>query len=249
MRIITLSCLVLLSGTIQTCNQSTMGPSILREEAVELKDAAEATDSQNNTYLVATDQVSANNQDAYIEKRDARGNLLWSVHHSATALDERAVKVVVDPYDIPWVVFTIDGGSTDENFMTNKYVMGEETFGNALFRGYGQADGAAQIVVISCLNPNDGRLERTTFFMSRTSEGDIDAVAKTNTLLVEDFSVDNTVNIQVHSWYLPPGIDASHSNYVFHPNATEETKTGDYWVVNYQLTRGLDQILSAELIP
>ena len=239
--------MVVVSGMVQTCNPKTIDLEVY-EEPQNLMDISEATDSQGNTYRVAYDQVSDSNQDPYIEKLDARGNVVWSMHHSATPVDERAVKIVVDPFDIPWVVFTLDGGSTDAAFITQKHIVNAGTWNNALFRGYGQADGAAQVVVIACMHPETGELERATFFMSRTEEGDIDAAAKTNTLIVDEFEVGNTVNIRVRSWYLPPATTARHANFVFHPQATEATKTGDSWTVDYVLSRGLDTMYEADIV-
>lgn len=219
------------------------------EETTELKDMVEASDSRGNVYRAGIDQVSANNQDAYVEKRDREGNLLWSMHHSATRVDERAILVSVDPFDIPWVVFTVDGGSTDDAYITKKHVSDDDAWGNALFKGYGRAGGAAKVSVITCLNPEHGRVERGTFLMARTQEGNVDAVDKTNTLLITSLMLDNTrVNVRTKSWFMPPGVGANHKNFTFHPEATPENKTDNHWVVDYSFWRGLNQVVEAEIV-
>jgi len=247
-RILLLGSLVAVSGFVQTCNPDVAAEAEVYEEVTDLKNTMEATDSQGNVYTVGTDQVSENDQDAYVEKRAPNGKILWSMHHSATSVDERAVLIHIDRYDIPWVVFTVDGGSTEQSFITQKYLRDENVWGRSLFRGYGRADGAAKVAVVACINPQHGKLERATFLMSRTNEGNIDAVEKTNTLVVDSFFVGDTVAVDTRSWYLPPGVGANHENFIFHPDATDSTKVGDSWPVRYIFSRGLDLMYSADII-
>ncbi len=148
----------------------------------------EATDKNGNVYKVGFEQVSSNNQNPFVEKTKANGERIWRKVHSSTGIDERAVLITLSPDGDPFVVFTLDGGSTSSNFFTKKEVE-NGAFDNVFLNSFGRASGAAKVAIIARLNPENGKISKATFLMSRTKEGNINATDKTNTFVVDNFDV------------------------------------------------------------
>lgn len=213
---------------------------------LELTETSEITDDAGATYQVGYNQASSDNQNPYVKKTNASGEVIWEINHESSPVDGRATLITLGPDGAPWVVFTVDGGSNDGDYITQKHVQ-EGAFSNAIFRGYGRAGGAAKVTVIARLHPEDGRITQGTFMMARTSEGNIDAQDKTNTFVVDAIGVtDDKVAIKGRSWYLPPAEDANHSNFKFHPGA--EANGNSPMTMEYTISAGLDQFLSAAFI-
>jgi hypothetical protein len=109
-------------------------PAEIQEQAKGLKGRKTATDKLGNTCIIGYYQVSSTNQDTYMEKRSKDDKRLWSVIHSSSFADERAVLITIDEENVPWVVFTVDGGSNDASYIARKHVK-DNSFINAVFRG------------------------------------------------------------------------------------------------------------------
>lgn len=207
------------------------------------------SNSAGESYAVGYDQASSINQDPWVRKTDANGNELWRLTYETTAVDGRAVLVALDDNEQPWVVFTVDGGSNSGDYISRKETA-DNAFSGVLFAGFGRASGAAKVSILAKLNPDNGQIERGTFLMARTNEGNINAVEKTNTLRVERLSVaDNAIWVETHSWYKPPAVNATSGNFLHHPEASSENKNGNsYWTVRYQLKTDLSGFLQAEMV-
>ncbi len=216
---------------------------------VELGAFTQITDLNGNQYEVGYDQVSSNNQDSYVLKKDVAGNELWRLVHGSSPVDERAYLVNIDPSGNPWVVFSVDGGSNSSQYISNKLIE-NGAFSNVFLSGYGRASGAAKVSILAQLNPETGNIVKGTFLMARTEEGNINANPKTNTFVVNKigFSEEGVI-VECDSYFKPPAVDATESNFLHHPDATEENKQGDKWVVRLQLPYSLSRLISSEIIP
>jgi len=126
-------------------------------------------DSVGNLYTVGYDQVSSNNQDAYVKKTDATGQELWRYRYDETGTDSRGLLVVVDTQDRPWVAFSNDGGSTASTTFSKLHV---ETgaFANVVAGGFGSG-GGKKVAVIAQLNPATGRIVRGTYLTAVLTSG------------------------------------------------------------------------------
>jgi len=229
-------------------NEGLDGP--LFEELVNPTVLMQYTDSASNTYNVGYDQVSSQNQDAYIEKINEAGTVLWRRFYSRTPVDERAQMVFIDTEQRLWAVFTVDGGSTSNDYITKRRVA-DGAFNNAVFRGYGRASGSAKVVVLARLRQTSGVIEAGTFMMARTNEGNIDAVEKTNTFVATEIldAGKDAVALRGDSFFLPPAAGSNQGNFMFHPDATAENKTGNVWKMEFVFNADLSQLQQATINP
>ncbi|MFP4090093.1 MAG: hypothetical protein ACLFT3_07280 [Cyclobacteriaceae bacterium] len=211
------------------------------EDALKLAEQLSATsslsDKSGNTYAVGYQQVSSNNQDAFVEKKDKEGNTLWKVTHASSPADERAVLITLDEEQNPWVVFTVDGGSYDAGYITKKSVEAG-AFENVYQNSYGQG-GGPKVAIIARLNPETGRIVKASFLTARLNSG------KTNSFTVEKLGVSQgkvTMEAKTAAW--PP---AAGKKYVQMPDITDEDRVNNAFLLRLQMDTALSEILSSEL--
>lgn len=226
-----------------SCKNEEVGSGIVAD----LRGEQEATDGVGNVYRVGYTQVSSVNQNPYVEKKDANGTTLWSKTYETTGVDGRAVLIAIDSEGTPWVVFTVDGGSNSGDYITQKEVE-EGAFGSVFLPGYGKG-GGAKVCVLAKLNPSTGKIVKGTFVMSRTNEGNFNAVDKTNSFSAALLGFDNgEVVLEGNSWFLPPSAEATASNFKHHPDATAENKTGNSWRIQIAFPSDLSKINRSTII-
>lgn len=199
------------------------------------------------TYAIWYDQVSKNNQDAWIKKKDANGNNVWKHMVAASPADEKwAFVTYADGYI--WAAYTVDGGSNSDQYITKKHIE-QGAFDNVVFAGYGRAKGAAKVSIVVKMNPETGKIVKGTFVMSRTNPGNINAVEKTNSFAVKNISLEGEdVVVYGHSRYLPPAAGSNNANFVQHPNANADTKTGWYRQVELRFDKDFREIKKSDII-
>ena len=206
---------------------------------VTLTDSSVVTNSLGERYEAEYIQASSDNQNALVIKRDASNNILWEKTYDTSPVDTRAIMLALDEQERPYVVFTADGGSNEAGYITQKETA-PGAFDNAIFHGYGRG-GGAKVSILARLNPESGRIEKATFLLARTSEGNIDASDKTNTLVVRQMAAANgEIIVNAQSWYRPPARGSTHSNFRF-----LELDGDSPWLVRYSLDAGLSNILEA----
>jgi len=200
-------------------------------------------------YEVWFSQVSRDNQDPRVKKIWPDGKDVWRVVHETSPVDTRAVLASIDAQGNPWVVFTLDGWSNDAWYITRKHVM-PWAFDGVIFPSFGRAQGAFKWVVITKLDPETGKIVRGTFLMSRTTEGDINANPKANSLSVSALSFDTQGNIIItaKSWFRPFAAWSNASNYRFHPDAIDSTKNGWSWDMIITLDPTLARIIDSRIV-
>jgi len=210
--------------------------------------ATSATDTDGNVYEVGYKQVTSTNQNPFVTKKDKSGAVIWSLEHENTPVDGRATLVVLDNEQNPIVVFTVDGGSNDAGYITTKEIEAN-AFKDVLFHTYGSG-GGPRVAIVCKLNKTTGKIIKGTFFMSRTAEGNITAVPKTNSLEIKEMAFSASgIFLKVNSWFTPPSVAATASNYLFLVEATDEAKYGKaYWSVEYSLAIDFKNILTAKIL-
>ncbi|MDW7690743.1 hypothetical protein R9C00_21705 [Flammeovirgaceae bacterium SG7u.111] len=203
-------------------------------------------DRIGNTYEVGYDQVSNTNQDPYVQKTDAAGNVSWRVAHAISGLREQATLVNLDPEDNPWVVFSVNGSdSTDASFQ--KRYSQTHAFDSVLFSDYGYG-GGAEVSILAKLNRENGQIEKATFLIARTKEGSIFSPFETNSFRVNAFGVGyEKVVVEAQSWYRPPSAESTEDNFVFHPAAVNEHAIGSYWEMSLVMPLNLSELQEIEL--
>jgi hypothetical protein len=195
------------------------------------------TDAEGHTYVVSYVQQSSNNQDAFVEKRDDSGNVLWKVTHAASPADERAVLVTLDEEQNPWVVFTVDGSSYDDSYITKKFVE-EGAFQNIYQNSYGKG-GGPKVAIVARLNANNGRIVKASFLTARLNSGN------TNNFTIESIGVNQgkvTLDAKTAAW--PP---AAGKGYNKMQNITDEDRVDNAFLLRLQMDTSLSEILSSEL--
>ncbi len=202
-----------------------------------LSASATTTDADGATYNAGYAQVSSNNQDAFVEKKDKDGNTLWKVTHASSPADERAVLITLDEEQNPWVIFTVDGGSYDAGYITKKFVE-SGAFENVYQNSYGQG-GGPKVAIIARLNAETGRIVKASFLTARLNSG------KTNSFTVENLGVSQgkvTLEAKTAAW--PP---AAGKKYVPMPDITDADRVDNAFLLRLQMDTALSEILSSEL--
>ncbi len=207
-----------------------------------------ATDAQNNTYKIGYDQVTSINQNPFVEKKDAQGNVVWRVIYENTAIDGRGLWIAIDSNQDVWALFSVDGGSTDALYIAKKEVE-NDAFANVFLSGFGKASGVAKVAILAKINAQTGKIIKGTFIVSRTAEGDHNSVNKTNSFTAEKLGFENgNVVVEGTSAFKPASKNATQGNYLFHPDATDANKTGNYWRTKYKFPVDLSKLNDSAII-
>jgi hypothetical protein len=202
-----------------------------------LSTSSSMTDQGGNRYEVGIRQTDDGWNNPVVTKQDANGELLWSLEHDNSPVDVRAEVVTLDTNQRPWVVFTLDGGSSSNSYITLR-ATSETAFQSVFQSNYGQG-GGPQVSVIARLNPENGVIERATFLTARMDNGN------TNRFRVRGIGVaDGFVRIQGESGFRPPHAGTS---FTPHPEATEFGPCGSF-LMQIDLTYSLNEIAESHVL-
>lgn len=203
-----------------------------------LTEDTKATDSQGNIYQVSFRQASSNNQNPIVTKWNAQGEEIWSLNHETSPVDGRAELIVIDNNDMPWVIFSVDGGSYDADYIDKKHVE-VGAFDNAYMASYGSG-GGPRVRLIARLNPKSGDIVKATFMTARLTNG------KSNTLDIREIGFQNgrfAFNTKSAAW--PPGEGSSYNRF---PDITDEDRIDGSFRIYYEMNTDLEKIEEARLM-
>lgn len=204
---------------------------------IQWSDKSFVTAEDGTTYTIGYDQVSANNQDSFVEKKDSKGITLWKITHAASPADERAVLVTLDEEKNPWVVFTVDGGSYDERYITKKFTS-PDAFENVYQNSYGQG-GGAKVAVVAKLDAKDGKIIKASFLTARLNNGN------TNAFTIHKIGVHkNQILLEAETAAWPP---ASGKAYQKMSGVTDEDRVNNAFHLQLSMNSNLSEILQSEL--
>lgn len=205
-----------------------------------LEAATSITDAFGNIYTVGYEQVSANNQNPFVEKRSADGNLAWKNFYEESTVDGRTTMIALDDQNQPYVAFTVDGGSNESTYITRHYCQ-PDAFSSAPFPSYGSG-GGPKVTVLARLNASNGQIERATFLIARLTNGN------TNTLRpLGILAVDNSLYVDVVSAAWPQAAGATHrANQRFNPDLFNDESRPN---LRYQLSADLNEIIGVAVAP
>lgn len=221
---------------LSSCGSSTSTDDSIASN-IPLSTSNTVTDSDGNSYEVGFNQVSDNQQNPVVKKHDASGELVWEVVHDNSPVDVRAVLVTLDTQNRPWVVFTLDGGSSSNSYLTLR-TTSENAFSGVYQSNYGQGGGPS-VSVITRLNPENGVIERGTFLTARLNNGN------TNTYRVRGIGVaDGFVRVHGESAFRPPHTGTS---FVSHPSANEFGPCG-FFLNQLDLNVNLTEVVESDLL-
>ncbi|QLE00104.1 hypothetical protein HX109_00465 [Galbibacter sp. BG1] len=207
-------------------------------EDVELSAATSVTDNDGNTYEVGFNQVSNINQDPFVRKRLSSGESIWYVEHEKSEVDGRATMILVDNNNVPWVVFSLVGGSYSEDYLTKRAVEGG-AFNGVYQGGYGNG-GGPKVSIIAKLNPNTGKIEKASFITARKNDG------KTNGFNVKKIGFkEGKLAFQAASVAWPPGKGKSYQKF---PDITDADRVDGVFSVYYEMNPTLTEITEAVLL-
>ena len=204
----------------------------------ELTSEASSSDGDGNVYEVGFNQVSSINQDPFVRKKNASGESIWYVEHEKSEVDGRAVLVFVDPDNIPWVVFTLVGGSYSEDYLTVRELSDPDAFTNVYAGSYGNG-GGAKVSIIARLDPDTGKIDKGTFITARKNDG------KTNGLKILDLGMNEgrlAFNASTAAW--PPGEGASYTRF---PDITDADRIDNSFEMYYEMDTDLRTMTKAVL--
>jgi len=196
-----------------------------------------ATDNDGNTYEAGFQQASSINQNPFVQKLDEDDHIIWQVIYEKSAVDGRANLVNIDTQNRPWVVFSVDGGSNEDSYITKEAVK-VDAFNNVFASGYGSG-GGPKVSILARLDPASGEIEKATFLTARLNNG------KTNSLNIENIGfTDDHVLVQTKSAAWPPGEGTSYQRY---PDITDEDRIDNAFFVDYEISYDLNTISKATI--
>ena len=204
----------------------------------DLTSEASSTDSNGNLYEVGFNQVSSINQDPFVRKKNANGESIWYIEHEKSEVDGRAVLVFVDPDNIPWVVFTLVGGSYSEDYLTVRELSDPDAFTNVYAGSYGNG-GGAKVSIIARLDSDTGKIDKGTFITARKNDG------KTNGLKILDLGMNEgrlAFNASTAAW--PPGEGTGYTRF---PDITDADRIDNSFEMYYEMDTELRTMTKAVL--
>lgn len=194
-------------------------------------------DAIGNMYEVGFEQVSGNNQNPFVLKRDVNGTVLWKINHEETPVDCRAKLIAINGSGRVYAVFSVDGGSNENTYIT-KHQIEANAFDNVYLNSYGSG-GGPKVSVLTEINPDNGKIIKGTFLIARLSNG------STNSLSIDGMGFNETgILLESTSAAWPPGAG---TNYQRYPNITDEDRIDGFFKVNYIVDYNLSEILLAEI--
>ena len=208
--------------------------------ACNLTNSNTCRDRAGNTYTASYTQVSKDNQDPWVKKTDVAGNSVWFYYYEQTPLDAKGVICYVDSSDELWVVFTLDGGSTDAKYI-NKLWVEPGAFTGVLAGGYGSG-GGPKAVVLTRINKETGKIVRGTFLYSILSTG------KTNTLTPKYFGTEGSepdAPIVLYGTATSNPLLAGPAPLKRDSSLTDADRIDGYFSVRYVIRRDLANLLEA----
>ncbi len=206
-------------------------------ENIDFTSATTATDSDGNTYEVGFNQVSSINQDPYIRKKNSAGETLWYVEHEKSEVDGRTKMILIDSNNIPWVVFTVVGGSNNSTYITTQEVE-DGAFSNVYQRNYGTG-GGPKVSIIAKLNPDTGKIQKATYIIAKKNDG------KTNGFKITAIGIKNqNIAVQAESVAWPPGMGTSYQRF---PDITDADRVDGAFKMYYEVAANLTEIVDAQI--
>lgn len=204
----------------------------------DLSSEVSATDSNGNTYQVGFNQVSSINQDPFVRKRNGAGETIWYIEHEKSEVDGRAVLIFIDPEDIPWVVFTLVGGSYSDDYLTKRELANPEAFQDVYGGSYGNG-GGAKVSILARLDPNNGKIVKGTFITAKKNDG------KTNGLVISSLGTNEgklAFKASTAAW--PPGEGTGYERF---PDITDADRIDNTFKMYYEMGTDLKSISKAIL--
>eukprot|EP01016_Furgasonia_blochmanni_P001380 TRINITY_DN10522_c0_g1_i1.p1 TRINITY_DN10522_c0_g1~~TRINITY_DN10522_c0_g1_i1.p1 ORF type:complete len:283 (-),score=34.78 TRINITY_DN10522_c0_g1_i1:235-1083(-) len=212
---------------------------------------ATVADRDGNVYRAGSTFDGSKNH-AWVSKTTNGGSLLWKNYYDQTTVaNTHAYLLFIDPVNNdPWVVFDVTRGSTDASSIRNLKVS-PGAFSDVLFSSYGLSqDSEVTVNVIAVLDPRGGEIRKGTFMMSKLKNGDINVDGKTNSFLIQTFSVTaSDITFDAVTKYAPSGTGSSANNFVIAADATSDKRDADgFFSMSYAMSKDLKQITKATVL-
>lgn len=193
------------------------------------------TDGSGNTYTVSYAQVTSNNQNPVVEKKNAKGVRIWKKEYENTGVDGRAGLIALDENNIPWVVFSVDGGDVTDNYITKKEAE-SDAFSNVYNDSY-QSGGGPRVNILAKLNPETGKITKGAFLIAKKDDN------KTNSFgIIKLGFKGGKVAFEASTAAWPPG---KGKGYVRFPKITNDDRYGNYFRLYYEMKTDLSEITEA----
>jgi hypothetical protein len=197
------------------------------------------TDVQGNTFKTGYEQKSDGSfQNPFIEKMGKDGKRIWKIYYEQSSVDGRGVMLALDTDGLtPVAVFTVDGGSYDDAYIT-KHMVIKDAFSGVYQSSYA-AGGGPKVSIIAKINPESGMISKATFLTARKNDG------KTNGFGVDEIKVTpEAIILKTTTWAWPPGEGKAYSKF---PEITDADRIDGWFKMYYEISHDLSSIKRAEI--
>lgn len=195
------------------------------------------TDDEGSVYTIGYEQVTSNNQDPFIEKTGKDGEVIWRLKYEETPVDGKG-EIIALLGDKLWAVFTVDGGSNDDEYITSHQTV-DGAFLEVYLNSYGRGGGPA-VSVLCQINPKNGQIIRGTFLRAELNNGN------TNTKRIRELAwVDGKLGIRATSAAWPAGAGTRFEQM---EDITNDDRIDGTFYLYYEMSSDLSTITSAEIL-
>ena len=226
--------------TLISCSDLDDDANVRSPEAIDtvLISQKTTTDADGNRYETGFNQAGPENQNPFVRKKTPDGQIIWTKIYEATDVDSSGELIQIDEQGNVWVVFSIDGGSTDATYINQKEIE-PGAFTNTYQSSYGTG-GGPRVAVITRINPTSGLITKGSFVTAQLNNGDTNTLSVTST----GFN-DGNFAFQVTTGAFPPGTGTSYEKF---PGVTDQDRVDGAFKVYYEINFGLTEITRAVLL-
>ncbi|WP_194976740.1 hypothetical protein [Aquiflexum lacus] len=220
-----------------SCQSGIEGPQPDPNLNVFLSKDTEVNDNLGNTYKIGYDQVSSINQDPYIQKTNSNGETVWRIRYEETPVDGRGTIIAFADEKL-LAVFTLDGGSTDNKYLTKHHVL-DGAFSGVFQSGY-ERGGGPKVSILSEIDPESGKIKKGSFVTARLTNGN------TNSLSIKEIGMNNgklAIKVSAAAW--PPGVG---NKYIRMPDITDADRIDNAFLMYYEMEADFSAITKAKLL-
>ena len=137
----------------------------------------------------------------------------------------------------PIAVFTVDGGSYDDAYIS-KYKVEKDAFSGVYQNSYA-AGGGPKVSVLAKINPASGMISKATFLTARKNDG------KTNGFGVDEIKVSpEAIILKATTSAWPPGEGKAYNKF---PAITDADRIDGWFKMYYEISHDLSSIKRAEI--
>lgn len=193
---------------------------------------------------IQLNNIRIENEDCGLCRLSAEGDTIWKRVYERTSFNCAAELISLLDTNLI-AIFSIDGFNfSKENF--TRLETKSNAFDSVLFSSYGLGIEMNRVSIITRIDHEDGKVLKGTYFMSRTTDGNINNNGKTNSLKISTLGQekDRIIFIAEADSFPPSPVSLYNDFSTFTPEELGGN-LNHHWRLRYEISTDFDQILVA----